>query len=191
MKKTFKQFGANYVGILVRYLAPHRSAVLGLGVLLLGSIGLQLVSPQILRGFIDMAAGGEALRRLTSAALIFLGAGLVQQVVSVATTYLSNQLAWRTTNALRTDLAEHCLSLGMPFHKLHTPGQMIERIDGDVLAMANFFSQFTIQILGSLLLLVGILAALFVEDWRLGLALLAFVALSLFALAKRFAQQRP
>ena len=61
-----------------------------------------------------------------------------------------------------------------------TPGELIERIDGDVTALANFFSQLVIQVLGSLLLLLGVLAVLWTVDWRVGLALtvfaLAFVA---------------
>ena len=43
----------------------------------------------------------------------------------------------------------------MDFHNRRTPGEMIERIDGDVTALANFFSQFVIQVLGSALLLLG------------------------------------
>jgi ABC-type multidrug transport system fused ATPase/permease subunit len=52
----------------------------------------------------------------------------------------------------------HCLRLDLPFHKTHTPGELIERIDGDVTLLANFFSQFTINILGNALLVAGILA---------------------------------
>ena len=42
--------------------------------------------------------------------------------------------------ALRADLAEHCLYLDMSFHNARTPGEMIERVDGDVNVLANFFS---------------------------------------------------
>ncbi len=48
---------------------------------------------------------------------------------------------------------------------------MIERIDGDVTALSNSFSQFVIQVLGNALLLVGVLLLLFQADWRVGLAL--------------------
>ena len=36
----------------------------------------------------------------------------------------------------------------MGFHKDHTPGELIERIDGDVTALANFFSAFIIKVVG-------------------------------------------
>ena len=42
------------------------------------------------------------------------------------------------TNQLRTNLATHCLQLDMPFHHRHTPGALIERIDGDVGQLERF-----------------------------------------------------
>ncbi len=61
---------------------------------------------------------------------------------------------------------------------------MIERIDGDVTALSTFFSQFVIQVVGNALLLVGILALLFREDWRVGLAMTGFVAIAVVVLAR-------
>ncbi len=59
----------------------------------------------------------------------------------------------------------------MGFHKQHTPGELIERVDGDISALANFFSQFVIKVLGNLLLLFGVLIVLSIQDWQAGLAL--------------------
>jgi ABC-type multidrug transport system fused ATPase/permease subunit len=62
---------------------------------------------------------------------------------------------------------------------------MIERLDGDVTALSNFFSQFLFYIVSSIALLVGILALLFREDWRVGLAISIFAILAL-AILMRF-----
>jgi ABC-type multidrug transport system fused ATPase/permease subunit len=70
----------------------------------------------------------------------------------------------------------------MDFHNAHTPGELIERIDGDVAELANFFSQFVVILVGNLLLVVGILVALFLEDWRVGLAFGVFATVSLLVL---------
>jgi len=121
---------------------------------------------------------------LLLAALLFLGVALVQQVVGVLAAYVSENLGWLTTNDLRADLAAHCLDLDISFHNAHSPGEMIERIDGDVTALSNFFSQFVIQIAGNTLLLVGVLLLLFREDWRVGLALAGFVLVALLTLAR-------
>ena len=157
---------------------------LGLSVLLLSSIALQLVNPQLMRRFLDTAqAGGDAQVLLTTAAL-FLAVAVVHQVVSVAAIYVSENVAWTATNALRADVAEHCVSLDMSFDNARTPGEMIERIDGDMNALSNFFSQFVIQVLGNVLLLTGVLVFLYREDWRVGAVFSAFVALALGAMLR-------
>ena len=173
-----------YWDLLSRHIRPQKGRFLLLAILILCNIGLQIINPQIMRGFIDAALGGEAFNRLMFAALGFIGIALMQQVVSVGVTYLGENVAWTATNALRAELAQHCLGLDMSFHNEHTPGELIERIDGDVAELSNFFSQFFILITSNLLLLAGILAALFREDWRAGLVFALFAALALFALAR-------
>jgi ATP-binding cassette, subfamily B, bacterial len=169
-----------YARFFTTYLRPLKWRVLGLALLLFSGVGLQLASPQIVRTFIDTAQTGGAPTVLALAALLYLGVALATQAVAVGETYVAENVGWLATNALRADLAELCLRLDLSFHTSHTPGELIERIDGDVSALANFFSRFVLRILGSALFLVGVLVLVFREEWRAGLALLTF---SLIALA--------
>lgn len=169
----------HYWDLLARHIRPQRGRFTGLVILMLSGIGLQLVNPQIMRSFIDSALGGGELNWLLWTAAAFIGIALLQQVVGVAVTYLGENVAWTATNALREELAWHCLNLDMSFHNNHTPGELIERIDGDISELKNFFSQFVVALLGNGLLLVGILVVLFFEDWRAGLAFTSFAGLSL------------
>ena len=171
-----------YAALLWKYLRPQKALAAVVAVSLLGNIGLQLLSPQILRYFIDEALAGSQVGRLVWIAMLFTIIALVQQVVNVVAVYTSGRVGWTATNALRGDLARHCMKLDMPFHNRHTPGEMIERIDGDAEELGSFFSTFVIQILGSTILLAGILALLFREEWRAGLALTAFSLVVLFVL---------
>ncbi len=173
-----------YWDLLGNYLLPEWKRAALMGALLLAGIGLQLYVPQIVRDFIDLALAGGALETLTRMALTFLVLALVKEVCVTATAYIGQDVRWRATNALRRDLALHCLHLDMKFHNLRTPGEMIERVDGDVNELSNFFSQFVIQIAGNLLLLVGVLAMLFREDWRIGAAFLGFCLFTLFVLSR-------
>ena len=43
----------------------------------------------------------------------------------------------------------------MSFHNNTSPGELIERIDGDVAELSNFFSQLVIRIIGNLLLMAA------------------------------------
>lgn len=173
-----------YVDLLVTYLRPYRFRAALLAVLLLLSTGLQLLGPQILRYFIDTAVGGGEVRRLLPAAAAFILVALAAQVLTVGATYVGEWLGWMATNALRADLAQHCLDLDMSFHNERTPGELIERIDGDVTTLSNFFSRFVILVVGSGLLLMGVLVLLFREDWRVGLALTLFALFALWMLRR-------
>jgi ABC-type multidrug transport system fused ATPase/permease subunit len=153
-----------------------------LAILLFASIGLQLLNPQILRVFIDTVSNPAAQDDLMGIAVLFLSLAVLQQVFNVAATWASERVAWTATNALRSDLALHCLRLDLSFHKARTPGELIERIDGDVTALANFFSQFVVQVLGSALLLIGVLIVLWVVDWRVGATLTVFAFFALGAM---------
>ena len=174
----------SYWNLLSEHIRPQKGRFILLAVLLFGSIGLRIVAPQIMRVFIDDALAGEPLRTLTWTALAFIGIALIQQVVSVAVKYLGENVAWSATNALRAELAEHALYLDMRFHNDRTPGELIERIDGDVTELATFFSEFALNLIANGLLLIGILAALFVEDWRAGLAFSVYSAATILILGR-------
>ena len=174
----------SYQALLLRYMRPQWHRILLLFLLLLTSVGLQLVNPQILRYFIDTALASSATGSLLLAGLFFISIALLNQGTSVWATYVSENIAWTATNTLRTDLIAHCLRLDMAFHKAHTPGELIERIDGDVDTLSNFFSQLTVHLLANTLLLLGVLALLFQIDWRVGLTVSAFALIALLVLLR-------
>ena len=171
-----------YASLLVDYLRPQKGSAILLAVLLLGGIGLQLVNPQIVRYFLDAAETADGLDRLLGAAVLFMGVALVRQAVRVAATYVGENVAWTATNLLRADLALHCLRLDMSFHKQYKPGELIERVDGDVNQLANFFSQLVLQLFGNLLLVVGVVVLLAWQDWRIGLSIAGVAMIGLFTL---------
>ena len=180
MKLPFKA----YWDLLSQHIRPQRGRFTLLAFLLFGSIGLRIIAPQIMRDFIDSALAGEVLQTLVRTAFLFIVLALVQQVVAVGVTYVGENVAWSATNALRAELAWHALNLDMRFHNDHTPGELIERIDGDVTELATFFSQFALNLISNGLLLIGILVALFLEDWRAGLAFAVYSVATILILGR-------
>ena len=148
----------DYSRLLWRYLQPQWPRVALMAGLLLGSLAVQLVNPQIIRYFIDTVQSGGSASGLALAAAAYLVFALLQQAIGLGATWAGEQVGWKATNGLRHDLALHMLRLDLPFHKVHTPGELIERVDGDATVVARFFSQFTVQTIGNALLVIGILA---------------------------------
>ena len=168
--------------LLWRYLKPLKGKVLWLTVLLFGNIGLQLIAPQVVRRFLDLAQGGETGRVLLTMAIIFFVTVTAQKVIVLLTAYASEDLGWTATNNLRADLAEHVIKLDMGFHKSRTPGELIERVDGDIGNLTDYFSSIIIHLLGNALLAIGIISLLFREEWRVGLVGLVYGLLVLLFL---------
>src|SRR5512134_3312925 len=173
-----------YWDLLSQHIHPQKGRFVLLATLLFGSIGLRIFAPQIMREFIDSALAGEALQTLTWTAIAFIGIALIQQAVAIGVKYLGENVAWTATNDLRAELAWHALNLDMKFHNDHTPGELIERIDGDVTELATFFSQFALNLISNGLLLIGILIALFLEDWRVGIAFAVYSIATILILSR-------
>jgi ATP-binding cassette subfamily B protein len=147
-----------YWDLLSQHIRPQKGRFILLATLLFGSIGLRIFAPQIMRSFIDSALAGEALQTLTWTALAFIAVALLQQGIAVGVTYLGENVAWTATNALRAERA----------------GQ----------ELATFFSQFALNLVSNGLLLIGILVALFLEDWRAGLGFTVFSLATILILGR-------
>ncbi len=173
-----------YWRLLATYLRPQGRRAAILGVLLLVSIALQLTAPRVIGRFIDRAIAGDTLDQLFVLAGFFLVLAVLTQVVNLAEVWVAENVGWTATNNLRSDLALHVLRLDPAFHNAHTPGALIERVDGDVGKLGNFFSRFVVQVVGNGLLAIGVFILLFRIDWRVGGALVLFAILS-FAIINR------
>ncbi len=170
-----------YWHLLAKYLKPLWQRVLVLTLLVFASIGLQLFIPQIIGRFIDATQAGSSLMLILLLAGLYILLAVLQKLLDFFSTYLAEAIGWTATNALRLDLVGHILRLDMAFHKIHPPGELIQRIDDDMTALANFFSLFLIMIVGNVLLLLGILLLLSLSSWWIGLAFTCYCLL-IFAL---------
>ncbi|MEU6784034.1 ABC transporter ATP-binding protein [Nonomuraea angiospora] len=161
---------------------PRRSAALVAATA--AATALPLASPQITRRFVDDAIGGASIRHLTLIAVGYLALAVAGQAARLVTAWLAGRLAWDGTNRLRERLARHALGLDLAFHGRHTPGEMIERVDGDVVAVADFVVAFLMDVVASVLLLAGVVVIVFGVDWRIGCALLVYCLLIGWGMAR-------
>ncbi|MBA2288723.1 MAG: ABC transporter ATP-binding protein [Ktedonobacteraceae bacterium] len=173
-----------YWRLLAHYLRPQWLWMSLLAVILCATICVQVVTPLVASYFIDQATSGGNLRDLSILALLTMGLALAGQGLAVAETYVAENVGWTATNTLRADLVAHLLRLDATFHTAHTPGELIERVDGDVATLARFFSRLVVYVLGNGVLLVGVLALLYHVDWRVGLGMSACVVLALAAMLR-------
>lgn len=185
---SFKEF----ITLWRTYLKPHRFRTILLGSLIAMTVGIRLISPQIIRRFLSAVESTVAVQTLFGLAGLFILIAFVEQGFSISTTYLSEDVGWKATNQLRKDLAQHVLQLDLSFHQNHSPGVLVERLDGDVTTLSRFFSEMAFSLLANLLLFTGILVLLAQADWRIGglVGLIALTVLFLLNIIRKRAEPR-
>lgn len=171
------------VRLLAAYLRPERRVLGALTAVLVVAMVLPLAGPVLVGRFVDAALAGDDTAALVRLAGLFLATTLTGDALQLVVTWLSVRLAWRVGNNLRSDLCRHALSLDLDWHGGHSPGQLIERIDGDIDAVTRFSSTAVLQLVGNAILVVGVLVVSAVIDWRasilIGLTVAAAVAVML------------
>ncbi len=140
---------------------------------------LPLVGPLLIATFIDDAAAGATQSRLLFLAAVYIGVGLARQVMAIAVAWTATDLAWRSTNELRSTLTRHVLGLDVAFHRSTSPGELVSRVDGDVTALSEFVSNFVVRAAAALVTLVGLLVVVLWRSWAVGIGLAIYLAIAL------------
>ena len=166
------------------YLRAHTKLLWLVAACLAASLVLTLAAPVLLGRFIDLSLGDATGGSLGGIAIGFLLIALGSQVVGVVTAWAATDLSTRTTNQLRSELTDHVLSLDMSFHRTTPPGELIERVDGDVGQLGVLLGNFVPQMIQEALMLIGVLALLWGIDPRLGASLTAYAVVALLLLSR-------
>lgn len=168
--------------VLRPYLAARQGwFALALLTILVG-VGLELWIPQLLAQFIDDAFGTAPLDSLIRLAAIYIAAAVFAQVMAIGSRYVGTVIGWSIANDLRIDATRHVASLDLDYHSETSAGTLIERVDGDIDAVAKMFSHFAVQVVSGFFLLGGIFVLTFAEHVIAGWTVVIFTAAVVMAL---------
>jgi len=167
--------GASRGRALLALLRPNARRWAVLGALLGAGSALALAGPLVVRLVVDRATAGAGSGVIVRLAVIFLVIAVVVQVIEVVVARQATVAAWSTTNDIRLRITRHVLGLDHEFHRTHTPGELIQRVDGDVTSVSDFLGQVVPKVASGALLLGGMLVVLSVLDWRIGLGMALYV----------------
>ncbi|HSM65548.1 MAG TPA: ABC transporter ATP-binding protein [Ilumatobacteraceae bacterium] len=151
----------------------------GLGALVAMASALTIAGPLVVRRIVDDASAGATTGEITRLAVVFLAIAATAQLLGVVVAWVATVAAWRTTNDLRLTMTRHVLGLDHEFHRTHTPGELIQRVDGDITSVSEFLGQVVTKAAGAAMLVGGMVIVLSVIDWRLGLGMAVYVAFAL------------
>jgi ATP-binding cassette, subfamily B, bacterial MsbA len=174
------------------YLAPH-ARLLGVALVLMAiegaSLGLFAAMVQPMFDSIFVEGRTEALWTVGVAVLAIF---VARAVTSFGHRVLLTRISEVTAAELRSDLLAHLMRLDGRFHQDNPPGQLIERVQGDVSAINKIWSGVITGIGRDLVSVIALFAVALSVDWRwtvlalLGIPLLVTPAL----LAQRYVRAR-
>ena len=155
---------------LFGYVRPYVGLVVGALLVLMLAGALQLVPPLLTRRVIDVAipAGdGAAIRH---AALLMVGALLLQVSCGYLETLLTGILGQRVMHDLRRELFARLQRLPIPFFDKNPVGRLVTRVTSDVESLNELFASGVVAGIGDLFTLAAITVMMVLVDWRLALA---------------------
>ena len=153
-------------------------------------IACAVISPQLMGDVTNTiydywaasSGGGDAfplVEAITPTLLLLLLSYAVSSVVRWLNMYLMNNVvSHHYTCAIRIRMSDKIRRLPVKFVDGTPVGQILENMTGDVSAMGNSIHQILEILVQGVLQLIFIAAAMLLEDWRLGLIVLATAPLS-------------
>lgn len=103
---------------------------------------------------------------LTWVGLAILGIFCLRAVASAVQKVLITRLGEVTAAEIRQDLVTHLMTLEGQFHQTHSPGHLMQRIQGDVGSVNKVWSTLITGIGRDVIALVSLAAVAFGIDWR-------------------------
>ncbi len=166
---------------LVRYLRPYWPQIGAAYAAMVFATLLNLLIPQLLRQAIDQGLEQQDATALFAAAGVILAVALVRGVAGFVQRYFGEWLSYRAAYDLRNDLYASLQHLPFAFHDQAHTGDLMSRATGDITETERFVGIGLMELLSTVLLMVGVIAAMFLMDPRL--ALLALIPLPVLLVA--------
>lgn len=151
---------------------PHaRSVVVGV-LLLLVSVAMQLAGPLVLWQLIDVYVAEGTRAGVIGSALVYA----LLFLVGAATTYFQvvvlAKMGLSIVADLKRRLFRHLLRLSLAYFDKNTPGTLLARVESDSERLQALFSEVSIAVLRTLILISGMLAVMLAVNWQATLAVL-------------------
>ncbi len=156
---------------LLPLLRTKRKALIFCLILLIGSTGLGLYWPLLLRKALDVnIAGNDFTGLLWTVAfigMIQIATIGLQYAMRVKLEIVGQDIMLR----LKQRLFDHILSLDISYFDQNPVGRLMARVETDTEALRMLFTNTVVLIIGDILLIGGIYGILFYTNWKLALAL--------------------
>ncbi|MBI3988295.1 MAG: ABC transporter ATP-binding protein [candidate division NC10 bacterium] len=164
-----KAYDAHLMGRLVKDLLPYKGS-LGLSALLLLSASLlQILQPYVIKLAIDRHIAKGVLSGLGLLALLYLVALAFEHGLRALQFYVTQSVGQKVMSDLRIRMFAHIQHLPVRYFDRNPVGRIMTRLTSDVENINEMFTSGLVAVFGDVLMLLSIVTAMLLLDWKLSL----------------------
>jgi ATP-binding cassette subfamily B protein len=168
---------------VMTYGRPYGWQIVAMLVMILTTTGLGLLSPLVTRDLIDRTLPQKDVQRLIWLSLALLAIPSISGVINVWQRRVNARVGEGVTYDLRVELFEHMQTMSLRFFTNTKVGELMSRLNNDVVGAQNAISNTIVTIITNLVQTVALLVVMLSMEWRL--TLIAVIILPLFIVAAR------
>ena len=183
--KTERTSGPMLKWLWTTYLSHHKAwLAVAVALMMLEGATFGSLSFMMQPMFDNVFVGGDSGSIYIVGGIIF-AIFMVRAVTALAQRVIMKRISEKSAAAMRSDLMTHLMGLDTAFHQTHPPGQLIERVQGDVQSLGMVWTTLVIGLGRDLVAVIGLFSVAFFIDWRwmmIALVGIPIVVLPSFAL---------
>jgi ATP-binding cassette subfamily B multidrug efflux pump len=168
------------VGRLFQYARPYTGQLIIVALLVVVGTISSLAGPILFGIAIDRYIIPGDLSGLARTALLMLIIYLAGGLAAIIYGLLMVRIAQRLVADVRAELFNHLQSLSMVYHDRNRVGDLMSRVSNDTEAINRVLSNDLVQFITNILMLGGIMVAMFLLSWQLAIGTLILLPLMLF-----------
>jgi ATP-binding cassette subfamily B protein len=149
---------------LFRAYRPRLSLLLGL---IFVSAGLGVISPFLLREFINVAYPRHDTKLVIELVAGMIALSVITSVIGVAQTWISNQVGQRVMHDLRAAVYAHLQRMSLAFFTHTRTGEVQSRIANDIGGVDSVVTSTATSIVQNVTTVAATVVAMVLLDWRL------------------------
>ena len=173
---------------ILRFAVPYKRLLLLFLALVVVDSVIGVANPLLYREIINRGIVGHRAGLVVMLALIVAGLALVDAALSLGERFASARVGEGLVFDLRTRIFSHVQRMPLGFFTHTQTGALVSRLNNDVLGAQEAFTDVLSTVVGNLISVSLVLAAMFVLSWKL--TLVALVLLPLFVLPARWLGRR-
>jgi ATP-binding cassette, subfamily B, multidrug efflux pump len=177
-----KVFDEKVARRMLPYLRPHLVPISGAMILVFISAGVSLYTPKLLGQIVDRALIPRDMNLLYWLVGLYGGLEILRLFAIFFQSYGLQRIGQTVMQSIRTDLFGRLLRMPVAFFDRNPTGRLVTRVTNDTMNLSELFSSGFVMLLSDIILIVGVIAAMLLLHFKLGLLVISVFPLMVAAM---------